>query len=181
MGYGRPFIRADLAHVPDDGRRYELVDGVLIVTAPPGRLHQRVLLELAVTLHAACPPEFEVIVAPFTVGLAADTVMQPDLLVARRDKLTDRDLSGPHDLVVEVLSPTTRLIELNTKRERFERAGIPSFWVVDPVGGSARARFTAWQLGDDGRYRTIVDIVDASRFHASSPYPVTVVPGALVG
>ncbi|MEN3307245.1 MAG: hypothetical protein V7603_3447 [Micromonosporaceae bacterium] len=65
--------------------------------------------------------------------------------------------------------------------ERFERAGTPSFWVVDPVGGSARARFTAWQLGEDGRYRTIVDIVDASRFHASSPYPVTVVPGALVG
>src|SRR5947209_12549828 len=120
--YGRPFTRADLEDVPDDGRRYELIDGVLIVSAAPGRVHQRVVLGLAVLLRAACPAEFEVMIAPFAVGLAEDTEMQPDVLVASRDQLTERELPGPPALAVEVLSPSTRLIDLNTKRARFERA-----------------------------------------------------------
>jgi hypothetical protein len=59
-GYGRPFTRSDLERMPDDGRRYELVDGVLIVGAASGRVHQRAVLRLAMLLDAACPPEFEV-------------------------------------------------------------------------------------------------------------------------
>ncbi|HEY8474535.1 MAG TPA: Uma2 family endonuclease [Natronosporangium sp.] len=103
---GRPFTRADLAGMPDDGRRYELIDGVLIVSAAPGRLHQRAVGRLLRLLGDACPPEFEVLPGPFAVGLADDTELQPDV-VGRVADLTDRDLPAAPALAVEVLSPST--------------------------------------------------------------------------
>ncbi len=101
----RPLTRADLDAMPDDGHRYELIDGALIVTPAPGLPHQRAVGELYVLLRSACPPELEVLLAPFDVALADDTVMQPDLLVARRRDLTMRDLPTAPVLAVEVLSP----------------------------------------------------------------------------
>lgn len=180
IGYGRPFTREDLERMPDDGRRYELIDGVLVVSAAPGRVHQRAVLHLAVQLFAVCPAEMEVMIAPFAVGLAVDTELQPDVLVACRDKLTEKDLPGAPELAVEVLSPSTRLIDLNNKRERFERAGTASFWVVDPIVRPDEARLIAWELGDDGRYQQVADVSGESEFHAKKPYPVTVVPATLV-
>jgi Uma2 family endonuclease len=180
IGYGRPFTRDDLERMPDDGRRYELIDGVLIVSAAPGRVHQRAVLNLAIVLRDACPPEFEVLIAPFAVGLADDTEMQPDVLVARRDQLTERDLPGPPALAVEVLSPSTRMTDLNNKRMRFQRAGTPSFWVVDPVARPDGAQLIAWELGPDGEYRQVADLTGEKEFAATSPYPVSVVPAALV-
>jgi Uma2 family endonuclease len=137
-------------------------------------------LELAVLLRAACPPEFEVMVAPFAVGLADDTEIQPDVLVARRAQLTDRDLPGPPALAVEVLSPSTRMTDLNNKRERLERAGAKSYWVVDPVARPDEARLIAWELEADGRYRQVADVSGEKEFSATLPYPVSVIPAALV-
>ena len=199
---GRPFTRADLEDMPDDGRRYELIDGVLIVSAAPGRVHQRAafrlarllddacpaefevsmapFLRLARLLDDACPPEFEALVAPFAIGLADDTEMPPDVLVAPRDQLTDKDLPGPPALAVEVLSPSTRMIDLNHKRERFERAGTPSFWVVDPIARPAEARLIAWELGPDKKYQQVADVTGEKEFAATLPYPVSVIPADLV-
>lgn len=179
-GYGQPFTRADLDLMPDDGRRYELIDGVLIVSAAPGRLHQRAVLRLARLLDDACPPEDEVLIAPFAVGLGVDTELQPDLLVAGRDQLTDRDLPGAPALAVEVLSPSTRLIDLNTKRVRFERAGTPSFWAVDPSARPDGARLIAWELDDDKRYRQVADVSGSRLFTPALPFPVAVAPADLV-
>jgi len=81
---GLEFTRADLEGMPDDGRRYELIDGSLIVTPAPRIGHQRAVGNLHLLLRAHCPPELEVILAPFDVALATDTIVQPDLLVARR-------------------------------------------------------------------------------------------------
>jgi Uma2 family endonuclease len=180
IGYGRPFTRADLEDVPNDGRRYELVDGVLIVSAAPGRMHQRAVLRMAKLLDDACPARFEVMIAPFAVGLAVDTGIQPDLLVALRDELTGPDLPGAPALVVEVLSPSSRLIDLNVKRERFERAGTRSFWAVDPLDRPEEARLIAWELGPGRRYQQVADVTGDDEFRASLPCPVTVVPAELV-
>lgn len=155
------FVRDDLEAMPDDGRRYEIVDGMLLVSAPPGRLHQRVVGQLLVPLHDAWPPEFEVLVAPFDVVLANDTVFEPDVLVAGRSRLTDRDLPGAPELAVEVLSPSTRQIDLHVKRERL-------------------ASLVAWQLTEGNRYQQIAEVAGDKEFHATLPYPVTVVPAALV-
>jgi Uma2 family endonuclease len=179
-GYGRPFVRADLDAMPDDGRRYEIIDGILVVSAAPGRVHQRPSRRLLALLDAACPAELEVLSAPFTVVLADDTETQPDLLVGRQEDFTDKDLPAPPVLAVEILSPSTRVLDINMKRERFQRAGTPAFWIIDPVARPAEARLLAWEIADDGEYQLVAKVTGEEEFRAELPYPVTVVPAALV-
>src|SRR6266542_3645228 len=174
------FAVADLERTPDDGRRYELIDGVLIVSAAPGRLHQRVVGRLYRLLDDACPAELEVLMAPFGIVFGDDTELQPDVLVARRADLTDKNLPAPPVLAVEVLSPSTRIIDSHVKRERFEREGTPAFWVVDPVARPDEARLVAWELAEDGRYRQVADVLGEAEHKAGLPYPVTVRPADLV-
>lgn len=138
----RPLTRDDLDQMPEDGHRYELIDGALIVTPAPSYDHQSVVGELYLLLVHACPPELKVMLAPFDVALGEDTVMQPDLLVARRSDFTRRDLPAAPLLAVEVLSPSTRHIDLSLKKARFEAAGCSSYWVVDPLD----PRLRAWDL-----------------------------------
>ena len=64
--------------------------------------------------------------------LAEDTIVQPDVLLARKRDITESGLPGVPVLAVEVLSPSTRLMDINLKRARYEEAGIPHYWVVDP-------------------------------------------------
>ncbi len=104
---GGPFTRAHLARTPDDGRRYEIVDGVLIVSAAPGRLHQQAAFRLAIMLEQAKPAGFEVLPGPFAMGLSDDTEIQPDVMVGRVEDFTERDITTPV-LAVEVLSHSTR-------------------------------------------------------------------------
>ena len=171
----RPLTRADLDAMPDDGHRYELIDGTLIVSPAPSPRHQVVLLELYAVLRAACPADLIVLVAPLDVALSDSTVIQPDLLVARRSDLTDRDLPVAPLLAVEVLSPSTRHIDLMLKRSRFEAAGCPAYWVDDPDGPSLRA----WQL-NDGVYEEVGHVVGATAFHAERPFPADIAPEALI-
>ena len=108
LPFGRPLVRADLERLPDDGHRYELIDGVLIVSPAPRIPHQDVAGNLHVLLRATCPQELKVLFAPVDVVLAEDTVLQPDLLVAPREQFSRTELPGPPLLAVEVLSPSTR-------------------------------------------------------------------------
>jgi Uma2 family endonuclease len=176
---GRPYTRADLEQTPDDGRRYELIDGVLVVSAAPGWKHQRATSRLLRRLMSVAPAAFEVIVGPFGVALADDTELQPDIIVGRVEAFTEREIVAPA-LVVEVLSPSTRLIDTHVKRARFELAGIPSYWVVDPVARPAEASLVAWEFADDGEDRQSAKAVGDELFTASRPFPVTVVPAELV-
>ena len=173
---GEPLTWRDLEDRPDDGRRYELNDGVLIVTPAPAWFHQRAVAGLYRTLYAACPAHLEVLFAPLDVRLAEDTVLQPDLLVVRIAEMTQRGLIGHEPvLAVEVLSPGTRSIDLHHKLERFERAGCPSYWVVDPDAPS----LTVWQLRE-GRYVEAANVTDEARFDTAMPYDLRVVPAQLV-
>lgn len=171
----RPLTRADLDQVPDDGHRYELLDGSLVVTPAPARRHQRAVVSLIRRLTEVCPAELEVLVAPFDVTLADDTVLQPDVLVARRSDLTERDLPVPPLLAIEVLSPSTRLIDLNLKRARYQAAGCPSYWVVEPDEPS----LTAWELHGSA-YVEQAHAAGDDTFTAEAPFPVSVTPARLV-
>ena len=173
---GRAFTRRDLESMPDDGRRYELIDGTLVVTPAPSTRHQRAVGQLHLTLAHACPPELDVLFAPLDVALGDDTVMQPDLLVARRSDFTERDLPTAPLLAVEVLSPSTRLVDLTLKRSRIETAGCQSYWVMDPDEPS----LTAWELRD-GRYVELAHVVATEEFVADNPYAVAFSPAQLVG
>jgi len=175
LPHGRPLTRADLDAMPDDGHRYELIDGVLIVSPSPSWPHQRAVSRLLRLLEDSCPPGLEVLTGPFDVALADDTVMIPDILVARVNDLTDRDLPAAPLLAVEVLSPSTRRFDLMTKRSRYESAGTASYWVVDPIEPS----LTAWDL-HDGAFVEVAHVRHLEPFTARMPFPVEVVPAKLV-
>jgi Uma2 family endonuclease len=107
----------DLDRLPDDGLRYELVDGVLLVSPAPRPRHQRAVLGLARRVLAdACPPELEVFVAPLDFRPARQRSLQPDVLVVRREDVGEDNVSRPLLLAVEVLSPGTRLRDETLKR-----------------------------------------------------------------
>jgi Uma2 family endonuclease len=174
-GPSAPMTRADLDRMPDDGRRHELIDGVLVVTPAPRPRHQRALAGLYRVMFAACAPELEVLFAPLDVVLAEDTVVEPDLLVAAREAFTERDLPGPPLLAVEVLSPSTRRYDVMLKFSRFEAAGCPAYWVVDPDTPS----LIAWEL-QDGAYVQVAKVTGDEPAHLTSPFDVTVVPADLI-
>lgn len=170
-----PLTHADLEAMPDDGRRHELIDGVLVVTPSPGLRHQVVVGSLFALLKAACPEGLIVLVAPFDVVLDDSTVLQPDLLVARSTDFTERDLPTAPLLAVEVLSPSTRRMDLTLKRARYEAAGCPSYWAVDP----AQLTLTAWQLRG-GAYVEIAHAELTETAHLRQPFPVDVRPADLL-
>jgi len=173
---GRALTRDDLDAIPDDGHRYELIDGTLVVTPAPLTQHQIIVGELFMVLHGACPSDLRVLTAPLDVALDEGTVMQPDLLVARREDFTARDLPVAPLLAVEVLSPSTRRVDLTLKRSRYEAAGCPSYWVVDPDGPA----LTAWELRD-GEYGEVAHVTGEEQFAASAPYEVIISPAQLLG
>jgi len=171
-----PITRAVLADLPDDGHRYELIDGALIVSAAPRIHHQRVLGALYLLLHDAVPADLEVLFAPVDVVLADDTVVEPDLVIARRSDLTERDLPAAPVLAVEVLSPSTRGIDLLLKKDRLERAGCAHYWVIDPAVPAIRA----WAL-EHGRYTEVGAAQADEALQITTPITVEIVPSRLVG
>ena len=175
LPYARPLRRDDLQHLPDDGHRYELIDGSLLVTPAPRITHQTIVGNLYVLLRLACPAELQVVLAPFAVALADDTEVQPDLLVAPRTQFTERELPGPPLLAVEVLSPSTRRVDLLLKRDRYQAAGIASYWVVDPDVPS----LTVLEL-EDGQYVERARAIGATAVTVQRPFMVEVAADRLL-
>lgn len=141
VGQGRKLTYDDLLAMPDDGLRHEIIDGVLYVSPSPGTPHQFTVgkLHQALANYLDEHPVGEVYLAPFDVVFTQYDVVEPDLLFVRAERLTvitDRNVTGSPDLAIEVLSPSTRRVDLTLKRDLFEREGVQEYWVVDPVGGS---------------------------------------------
>jgi Uma2 family endonuclease len=170
-----PMTRAELDALPDDGRRHELIDGVLLVTPAPRFHHQLASAGMFRILDAARPGHLVLLTAPFDVALADDTVVEPDLLVAPRVEFTEKDLPTAPLLAVEILSPSTRLIDLNLKRARYEAAGCPSYWVFDPD----RLELTVWELSEDG-YEPPLTASGDDVLRLSRPYPVEIRPSRTI-
>lgn len=175
LPFGRPLTRADLEDLPDDGHRYELIDGVLVVSPSPRLPHQDMVGNLYLLLRADCPPHLKVVLAPFDVALADDTVVIPDLLVADRTQFTVKELPGPPLLAVEVLSPSTRRFDLLLKRDRFQSAGVASYWLIDPEEPSV----TVLELRD-GAYVEVARALGAQVCEVTQPYPLRMVPQDLL-
>jgi Uma2 family endonuclease len=116
-----------------------------------------------------------VLFAPLDVVLGPDTVLQPDVLVARRADLAERNLPAAPVLAVEVLSPSSRHIDLASKRLAFEAAGVPTYWVVDPDEPSLRVF-----EHDGSRLVEVARVRGGERHDTSRPFPVTLSPATLV-
>ena len=175
--HGRPFTVEDLEGMPDDGNRYELIDGMLLVSPAPGSRHQKISMKLGSRLDAACPDDLHVFAAPFAVRPSRILEVQPDLLVCRDSDLTDKLLPVAPLLVVEILSPSTALNDLNTKKAVYERLGVPTFWVIDPEVPT----LTAFEFGADGLYEQTVVVKADEVFETTAPFPVRFSPAELLG
>lgn len=174
---GRPFTVGDLAAVPDDGNRYELIDGMLIVTPAPSWRHQEMAAAAFVLLREACPAGLRVLPAPFAVQTAADSEVQPDIIVTRYADLTPNNLPVPPLLAVEVLSRSTALLDRNTKKAHYERMAVPSYWLLDPT---EPGHLTVFELDEQGRYADAGAVSGEEAFQARQPFSVTIVPHLLL-
>jgi Uma2 family endonuclease len=158
----------DYARLPDDGNRYEILDGELCVTPAPSPLHQRVSKRLQRALEAYFETRGlgEVFNAPIDMILGPHDVAQPDLLVvADPGQVSARAIEGPPLLVVEVASPATRRRDRDVKMARYAALGVPHCWLVDPD----RRSIACYRL-DAGAYQPVVAAEgDAVVAHADWP------------
>ncbi len=127
------------ATLPDDGQRYEIVDGVLYMAPPsPSGFHQGAvnLLVTYLTIHVQFVGLGRVYSAPFDVELAPNTVVQPDVFVLLKEsssKFTPSRVVGAPELVIEVSSPRTVVHDLHRKYVAYAAAGVKEYWIVDPA------------------------------------------------
>lgn len=135
-----PFGYEDYAALPSDGRRWELIDGELEVNPAPSPRHQTVSRRLQFELMRALeePGLALVFDAPIDLILSDQQVLQPDLAivrVSRQQTVTERGIEGPPDIVIEIVSPSTRVLDQRVKKGLYARFNVPEYWLVDPVGG----------------------------------------------
>lgn len=129
---------AEFCAVPDDGRRYELLDGVLSRRPICGRDHQATLGNLMSALHRFCrrTKVGTIHLGPLDVLLSEHDIIEPDIIFVFSDRasiITDRNIQGVPDLLVEVLSPSSIERDTRDKRNIYARCGVKNYWLVDPV------------------------------------------------
>lgn len=159
----RTYTYDDLADTPEDGQRYEIIDGELFVSPSPVLDHQRVVGRLYRWLADLVDAQQlgEVFIGPTDVFFSERNVVVPDVLFVaakRSDILHRRYVAGAPDLVIEVLSPKTRRIDLGRKKALYAAFGVAEYWIVDP---SART-VAIWSLVD-GEYEPVAQADEAVR------------------
>jgi Uma2 family endonuclease len=125
----------EYARLPDDGNRYEVIDGEVLVTPAPSTDHQHVLSRLLTALKAYVERErFGVVLPDVDVLFVTGQFLRPDLVVvprSAREGVTSRGIEAPPALMVEILSPSSRSIDRVKKPRRYADFGVPEYWVVD--------------------------------------------------
>ena len=168
-GPGVKLTYDDFVHFPDDGKRHELIDGEHYVTPSPNRRHQAIVRELLgqIWSYLKRHPAGELYGAPFDVVFSDFDVVEPDLLFVSRERarvLTEKNVQGAPDLVVEVGSPATRRRDEKTKLQLYERFGVQEYWVVDPDLDVIKV----YRLVE-GRYRRAAELTLAAHDVVSTP------------
>jgi Uma2 family endonuclease len=128
---------ADYAAIPEDGNRYEVVNGVLYMAPAPSLGHQGIALEIAAYLRDGLQMTGlgRVFIAPADVELSYNNIVQPDVFVVLNehlDRLAGSRLIGAPDLAIEIASPSTARHDLREKQDAYARAGVSEYWVVTP-------------------------------------------------
>jgi Uma2 family endonuclease len=154
----------DLDELPEDGHRYELIDGVLIVSPSPTSRHQTLVLRLGNALAANCPSEWEV-TQGVEVRISRFRSLIPDVLVVSAEAAArEPSRFRPHEvlLAVEVVSKNSKAMDRITKPSLYAQAGIPFYWRVESEGRivvhTHRRAAEGDVYGPTGRFDTIVKI-----------------------
>lgn len=168
-------VHSDLGFTPglvewldDHAIKYEVIDGMLVVSPPPTMTHERLVVRIFRALDAAAVPGTEVLVSGVKSFYVGDFHVYADVNVVRTADadLDDEGMRVPPLLVVEVLSPSTRRKDLLLKREIYAEFGIPSYWLVDP-----KTRTLTVLSLRDGAY---VETARGARLELTEPFPVVV-------
>ena len=149
--------------LPDDGNRYEAIEGGLYMTPAPSVRHQTIVLRLAVEILRilADPGHGRVWCAPIGVRFpATGEGVQPDIVFVsneRRGIVAPDELKGAPDLVVEILSPNTAARDRDLKRRLYERQGVVEYWIVDPDAEAVEVwRFSG--RAESERFRDVLPV-----------------------
>jgi Uma2 family endonuclease len=127
----------DWLNFPDDGWKYEIIDGELQMTPPPGTGHQLSSGSLFARLYLYVEDHNlgKVLEAPCAVRLPTQTVpLEPDIFFVRQEKLgiiAEKEVQGVPDLIVEILSPSNASYDRETKFAVYQQAGVPEYWLMD--------------------------------------------------
>jgi Uma2 family endonuclease len=161
----------DYAALPDDGRQYEIVNGVLVMTPAPSPDHQSIAVRLShyLFVHAELAGLGRVFAAPIDVELGPKNVFQPDVIVllnAHLDRVAAKRIIGAPDLVVEVASPSTAAFDRLTKYDVYALAGVVEYWIV-----KSSHRAVEVLVLENGEYRSL------GIFSGQATLPSRVVPG----
>ncbi len=168
----RPNTLDDYYRLPSD-RRYELIDGVIYDMASPSASHQAAITELVFQFYRhirSRKGNCRVFPAPLDVQLNCDeyTMVQPDfLVVCDQEKIKIDRIFGAPDFVTEVLSPSTKRLDTDTKLLKYMQAGVKEYWIIDPE----RERVICYFFPEDGLMPTI--------FHYTEGIPVRIYSGEL--
>ncbi len=150
--HGLKLTAEEYFQLPDDGRRYELIDGVLHMVPSPLTIHQDVSMELSFLLVSFVKQHElgKVYHAPLDVCLDCAQVYQPDLIFISRENmaiLTPQRIEGAPDLVIEILSPGTAELDRGVKMENYAKYGVKEYWLVDP-----ETQQFEFYVGREGRF-----------------------------
>lgn len=158
----------------EDSTHAEWVNGEAIVFMPPDIRHQRIIKFLAMLLemYVRFTRAGEVLFAPVEMRALPDgNAREPDILYVAREhqaRITDKRISGPADLIVEVISPESVGRDRADKFYEYQQAGVREYWLIDPRPGHERADF--WVLDEAGRYAPVP-------LDGQGTYRSTVIPG----
>lgn len=159
------------AFLPESGtRRFEVIDGELVVTPEASEEHQFRAFELAQVLHPACPPALRVSGGAVNLDIGDRRHLEPDLVVKRVEDFGNA--SAVPLLVVEVLSPSNRRHDTQRKRAICQELGVPAYWLVEPLEPSV----TVLEL-DDGRHVERARVGAGEAVDLTRPFPVRLAPG----
>ena len=170
---GGAWTEPDLHLFPQDGHRYEIVDGSLHVTPPPDGRHEAVVAAVVTTLRGAAPAGWWVC-SRLGIELSTSNLV-PDVTVLR-PRSSGASWSDPDDvaLVVEVETPTSRRYDRLFKPTLYADAGIAAYWRIDPAG--PEPQLSVYRRGADGTYELERTVAGAELVKLDSPYPVRVAP-----
>lgn len=138
--YGLRMTAKEYFDLEDDGFLYELVDGVVCMSPSPSPVHQALMAEITTQLGIhlrSAPvgrvfPEVDVHLGRASSG--ADLVYRPDIVFVRTEQLSEigDHISGPPDMVAEIVSSGSRRYDTETKKNDYERCGVREYWLIDP-------------------------------------------------
>ncbi|HSH59519.1 MAG TPA: Uma2 family endonuclease [Acidimicrobiales bacterium] len=170
----RTFTYADLEALPEDDENwYELSFGTLVVTPHPNTRHQALVSNVVLFLGSRKPPSLRVL-AEAELLIRPDVVKRPDVQLADESLVGGQYVAGVPELVVEIHSPSTKVLDLTEKRLVYAQARIPAYWLVDPDDRT----LTVLELRGDA-YEQIAVIDAEGSFEVSVPFTMTIEGSAI--